>query len=166
MSTDKIEKKIEKEEAKALNRDPITGAPGAHPVGTGLGAAGGGTAGLVAGAAVAGPVGAIAGAAIGAVAGGLAGKSAAEAIDPTAEETYWRTTYITRAYVKPGSSYDDYGPAYRYGWESAAKYPGRNFEDVETDLRQDWDRSRGRSKLDWDRAKPAVKDSWHRIYHQ
>ena len=31
------------------NRDPITGAPGAHPVGTGVGAAGGGAAGAAIG---------------------------------------------------------------------------------------------------------------------
>ncbi|MGZ8901027.1 MAG: glycine zipper family protein, partial [Limisphaerales bacterium] len=39
------------------NRDPITGAPGAHPVGTGVGATGGGAAGAAIGAAVGGPVG-------------------------------------------------------------------------------------------------------------
>ena len=31
--------------ATDANRDPITGTPGAHPVGTGVGAAGGGSAG-------------------------------------------------------------------------------------------------------------------------
>jgi hypothetical protein len=50
------------------NLDPITGAPGAHPVGVGLGAAAGGIAGgIAAGAAVgtvaAGPVGTVVGAA-------------------------------------------------------------------------------------------------------
>ena len=65
------------------NRDPISGALGAHPVGTGVGAAAGG---VVAGAAVGsvvGPVGTAVGAAVGAVAGGLAGKGVAETIDPT-----------------------------------------------------------------------------------
>ena len=57
---------------KDLNRDPITGAPGSHPVGTGLGAAGGGAAGAAIGTAVGGPVGAVVGAAAGAVVGGLA----------------------------------------------------------------------------------------------
>ena len=32
-----------------LNRDPITGTPGAHPLGTGAGAASGGVAGAAAG---------------------------------------------------------------------------------------------------------------------
>ena len=38
------------------NRDPITGAPGSHPVGTAAGATSGGVAGAVVGTAVGGPV--------------------------------------------------------------------------------------------------------------
>ena len=48
------------------NPDPITGEPGAHPVGTGLGAAGGAIAGAAIGT-IGGPVGMAAGAVIGAV---------------------------------------------------------------------------------------------------
>ena len=61
------------------NPDPITGAPGAHPVGVGLGAA--------AGTLAAGPVGTVVGAAVGAVAGGLGGKAVAEHFDPTMQGT-------------------------------------------------------------------------------
>lgn len=67
----------------SANRDPISGAPGAHPVGTGLGAAAGGVAAGAAVGAIAGPVGMAVGAGVGAVAGGLAGKGVAEAVDPT-----------------------------------------------------------------------------------
>jgi len=70
--------------------DPISGAPGAHPVGTGLGAAAGGAATGAAVGAVAGPVGALIGVTVGAVVGGLAGKGIAETIDPSAEAAYWR----------------------------------------------------------------------------
>src|SRR3954469_20482519 len=73
--------------SKDMNPDPITGAPGSHPVGTGVGAAGGGAAGAAIGS-MAGPIGTAVGAVVGAVAGGLAGKGAAEAIDPTAEDAY------------------------------------------------------------------------------
>jgi phage tail tape-measure protein len=65
-----------------MNPDPLTGAPGAHPVGTGLGAVSGAAAGASIGAA-AGPVGAAVGTVVGAVAGALAGKGAAEAVNPT-----------------------------------------------------------------------------------
>ena len=65
-----------------VNPDPLTGAPGAHPVGTGLGAVSGAAAGASIGAA-AGPVGAAVGTVVGALAGALAGKGAAEAVHPT-----------------------------------------------------------------------------------
>ena len=53
-----------------LNRDPITEEPGAHPIGTGVGAASGALAGAAIGALTAGPVGIIAGSMIGGIAGG------------------------------------------------------------------------------------------------
>jgi hypothetical protein len=145
------------------NRDPITGAPGAHPVGTGLGAAAGGMAAGAAVGTVAGPVGTAVGAAVGAVVGGLAGKGIAEQIDPTVEEAYWRNEYVNRPYVAKGSTYDDYGPAYRYGIDNYAKYPGRSFDDVESDMSRDWQRAKGKSSLTWDNAKHAARDSWHRV---
>ena len=60
--------------------DPITGEPGAHPVGVGVGAIGAGLAGAAIGA-IAGPLGALVGAAIGAVAGGIAGHEVAASDD-------------------------------------------------------------------------------------
>ena len=65
-----------------VNPDPLTGAPGAHPVGTGLGAVSGAAAGASIGAA-AGPIGAAVGTVVGALAGAVAGKGAAEAVHPT-----------------------------------------------------------------------------------
>lgn len=145
------------------NRDPITGAPGSHPVGTGLGAATGGIAAGAAVGTVAGPVGTIIGAAVGAIAGGLAGKGVAEMIDPTAEEAYWRENFASRDYVTPGSTYDDYGPAYRYGVDTFSRYPGREFDSMESDLATEWTRAKGNSSLEWERAKYAARDSWDRL---
>src|SRR6185436_10491137 len=119
---------------KSRNPDPITGAPGAHPVGTGLGAAAGGMAAGAAAGAVAGPAGAVAGAAIGAVAGGLVGKGIAEKIDPTAEEAYWRTQYTKEPYYAQGARYEDYHPAYRTAYQHYDAHAGRRFEDVEPTL--------------------------------
>ena len=84
-----------------LNLEPITGAPGAHPVGTGVGAAAGGATGAAVGS-VAGPIGTAVGAVIGAVVGGLAGNSVAETVDPTAEEAYWRASYTREPYYRDG----------------------------------------------------------------
>jgi hypothetical protein len=151
-------------ESERANRDPISGAPGSHPVGTGVGAAGGGAAGAAIGA-VGGPVGAVVGAAVGAIAGGLAGKAVAEKIDPTVEGTYWRDNYLNRPYVETGVLYSEYEPAYRFGWESVAAYPNRDFDEVEPELERDWARRRGTSTLDWARAKQAVRDAWNRVVH-
>ena len=146
------------------NRDPISGAPGSHPVGTGLGAAAGGAAAGAAAGTVAGPVGTLAGAAIGAVLGGLAGKAAAEAVDPTVEDAYWEKQYTQEPYYRSGRSYNDYAPAYRTGYMGRTRYSGKRFEDVEDDLETEYNRSRGNAGLDWDDdAKHAAKAAWHRV---
>lgn len=145
------------------NRDPITGAPGAHPVGTGLGAVAGGAAAGAATGTVAGPVGTVVGAAIGAIVGGLAGKGVAEAIDPTRESAYWSENFSERDYVEQGSSFDDYGPAYGFGVNARGRYPGRDFDDVESEMSSDWATNRGASSLSWERAKLAARDAWNRI---
>lgn len=150
------------------NPDPITGEPGSHPVGTGIGAAGAGAVGAAIGA-VAGPVGALAGAAIGAVVGGLAGHGIAEAIDPTAEEAFWRDEYQRRPYFKEGHTYDDYAPAYRLGTEHRVKQqrnPIRSWENIEGTLGEHWDGVRGDSRLAWDDARPAARDAWHRTHER
>lgn len=144
------------------NRDPITGTPGAHPIGTGVGAAAGGTAGAAIGS-VAGPLGAVVGAAVGAVVGGLGGKAAGEAVNPTVEDAHWRDNYSSEPYVKSDYSYDDYAPAYRTGYENRAKYAGRTFDQAENDLRSDYERTRGNSRLAWEDAKGATRAAWHRV---
>lgn len=151
--------------ATDANRDPLSGAPGAHPVGTGVGAAGGGTAGAAIGAAVGGPVGAAVGLAAGAIAGGLAGKGAAEAVNPTVEDAYWRENYVSQPYYDRSYNYDDYGPAYRTGYEGYSQYgvAGKTYDQSESDLRQNWDRVKGRSRLDWERAKLASRSAWDRV---
>lgn len=148
---------------KDENRDPLSGAHGAHPIGTGLGAAGGGATGAAIGAALGGPVGAIVGAAVGGVAGGLVGKDAAETVNPTSEDGYWRATYSTRPYATAGFTYEEYAPAYRYGWESRSRHFGKRFEDVEHDLEKGWEHAKGNSRLAWSHAKEATRDAWHRV---
>ena len=144
----------------SANRDPITGAPGAHPVGTGVGAAAGGATGAAIGS-VAGPVGTLVGAAVGAIAGGLAGKGVAEMVDPTVEDAYWRDSHVKQPYYSKGREYDAFAPAYRAGYEGRAKYDGRSFDEVETDLENDYKRHNG--KLDWIDVKDATRNAWNRV---
>ena len=151
-----------KENTGDTNPDPITGAPGSHPVGTGVGAAITGAAAGVAGGALGGPVGAVAGAVVGAVAGGYAGKAVEETFDPTAEDAYWRENYHRRPYVDQGGDYETYQPAYQYGWESRHQHVGRRFDEIERDLESGWNRARAQSNLGWDKAKLAARDAWDR----
>ena len=143
------------------NATPSSDGPGDHPVGTGLGAVAGGLAAGAAAGTVAGPVGTVIGAIAGAVMGGMAGNAIAEQIDPVAEDAYWRDNYTSRPYATPGSSYDDYGPAYRYGVDTYRTDPKSAFD--ETRLASGWERAKGTSRLGWDQAKNATRDSWHRV---
>lgn len=145
-----------------LNRDPISGAPGAHPLGTGAGAASGGIAGVAVGTAVGGPIGAVIGAVVGAVAGGLAGKSAAEAVNPTAEETYWRETYIREPYYVKGRPYEYYAPGFRAGWEGRVRNDGRTFEEAEAELKANYNRIKTELDPAWQDVAPAARAAWAR----
>lgn len=170
MSTDQKTQEIKKSQHDA-HRDPLSGTAGSHPVGTGVGAVTGGVIGGVgAGAAigtVAGPIGTLAGAAagavIGGVAGGLAGKAIAEDVDPTVEHGFWRSTYAARPYIKKGSSYEEYAPAYQFGWESRIHYRDRTFEEREPMMAREWPKHQGKSTLSWEHAKHAARESWERV---
>ncbi|KPC49579.1 hypothetical protein [Amantichitinum ursilacus] len=149
--------------------DPITGEDEFHPAGTAGGAVVGGVAGVgvaaAAGAslgAVAGPIGMAAGAAIGAVAGGLIGKAVTEKFDPAAEDTYWREAHAGQPYANPDQPFEYYQSAYRAGYEGAVRYPGENFEDVETHIRRDYESHRGATDLDWPDSRDAARASWDR----
>ncbi len=148
------------------NRDPITGAPGAHPVGTGVGAAGAGAAGAAIGMALGGPVGSAIGAVAGAISGGLAGKAAAEAIDPTREDAYWRENYGRQTWADRTYTYDDYQPAFKTGYEGYGRYArtGKTYDQAESDLQRDFERAKGKSRLGWDQAKSATRAAWHRVH--
>jgi len=155
-------KQADRENGADPNRDPISGAPGAHPFGTGIGAAGGAAAGAALGA-IGGPIGAAVGLVAGAVGGGLAGKAVAENYDPTVEDAYWRTNYSKQSYVTEDSDYAAYQPAYRTGYEGRRQYPGKKYEEVEANLQRDYEQSSGTTGLSWDKAKSATRDAWNRV---
>jgi hypothetical protein len=145
-----------------MNRDPISGAPGSHPLGTGVGATGGAVAGAAIGS-VAGPVGMAVGGAIGAVAGGLGGHAAGEAVNPTAENEYWSKNYATEPYRNSAYDYNDYQPAYQLGYEGRQRYAGKSYNEVEPQLASDWESTKGTSRLAWDDAKHATRAAWHKV---
>ncbi len=157
-------KHMSKESKEDLNADPITGEPGSHPVGTGVGGVGGAAAGAAIGT-MAGPLGTLIGGAIGAVVGGGAGHAAAEAIDPTREEAYWRAEHANTSYYQQGHDFDrDLHPAYAVGYANRARYPAdARFEDHENDLKRSWEEVKGDSRLAWDEARHASRDAWNRV---
>ncbi len=160
--TEVITKKVVANEGD-VNRDPISGTTGAHPLGTGAGAASGGVAGAAVGLVMGGPIGGMIGAAVGAVTGGLAGKSAAEAVNPTAEEIFWKETYIREPYYAAGKPYDYYAPAFRTGWEGRVRHDGRSFEEAEPELKAAYELAKSELGAGWQDVRPAARAAWNRV---
>jgi hypothetical protein len=173
------ERQVVENESFDRNLDPLTGAPGSHPVGTSLGAVGGMTAGILVGS-VAGPIGTAVGGVVGTVVGGLAGKGIGEAVNPTAEEVlfgeliaqqatspddpntyelYWQRAFITEPYYDSDLCYDDYAPAYRAGTVDRLNH-NRSWDDAESILETLWNRHKGTSRLSWSEARQAMQAAW------
>jgi hypothetical protein len=150
------------------NRDPLSGEPGSHPVGTGIGATALGVAGAVVGGILGGPPGAAVGTVVGPLVGGLAGKGVAESINPTAEDAYWRENYASRPYAEQGRAYEHYQPAYRLGYEAYGRHAdsGRTYEQVEPELRTEYETNYGASGLPWERAQHATRDAWGKLHQE
>ncbi|QDV67987.1 hypothetical protein Poly24_16930 [Rosistilla carotiformis] len=157
------DKKTKATREELRNEDPITGAAGSHPVGTGVGAAIGGAAAGAAAGAAGGPVGAVAGAIVGGVAGGYAGKAVAENVDPTVEAAYWESEYRNRPYVKEAYEYNHYQPAYRAGWEAYESEGTEDFATREAIARQRWENEGGAAHMSWEEARPAAEDAYTRV---
>ncbi len=78
------------------------------------------------------------------------------------EDSYWRSNYQNRPYAG-SNDYDYYRPGYRYGYESANRYEGRTWNDVESDLSSSWDVYEHRGRSTWAQVKDAVRDAWDRV---
>ncbi len=74
----------------------------------------------------------------------------------------FRRDYESR-YADSGEPYETMQPAYEYGYSAAsdARYKGRNWSDVEEDLRTDYMRKNPNSA--WDRMKGAVRYGWEKV---
>ena len=78
-------------------------------------------------------------------------------MNPAAEDTYWRDSYTKAPYYSSQYTYDDYGPAYKLGYNSRGRYVGQSFDSVENDLANDWNSVKGSSRLTWNEAKAASR---------
>ena len=133
-----------------------------HGLGKGTGAAAGAVTGGAIGSA-AGPVGTVAGAVVGGVAGYAAGGAIAESVNPNEYDTHFQDSYASTPYYSNRYTWNDYQPAYQYGYNTYGQYKGQRFEDIEPQLERDWDSARGQSTMAWNEAKGAVRDGWDYI---
>lgn len=79
-----------------------------------------------------------------------------------ADDDYYRRDWASR--YGGADSFEDYQPAYSYGAEMARnpQYRDRNWNDVEADLRDTWER-RHPDHPNWDRFKAAIRHGWDRM---
>jgi len=66
-------------------------------------------------------------------------------------------------FASTGESYESYQPAYDYGYRCASdpRYRGRNWSDVESDLRTNYTSTNPNSS--WERMKGAVRYGWEKV---
>jgi hypothetical protein len=78
------------------------------------------------------------------------------------DEAYFRGHWSSY-YAGEGGIYDDYAPAYSYGSTMARSelYRGRQWNDVEHNLRSDWQARHPGSA--WEKVKAAIRHGWERI---
>lgn len=84
-----------------------------------------------------------------------------EEIEPEIEQGYER--HFGTMYGETGRDYEYYQPAYRYGYalRSSGRYSNFQWNDVEPELRRDWERRNPDSA--WDDIKDAVREGWNSI---
>lgn len=70
---------------------------------------------------------------------------------------------FTSTYGSTGGKFETYAPAYQYGYDMAndPRYRGRNFSEIESDLRSDYGRRYPNST--WDKMKDAVRYGWDKV---
>jgi uncharacterized protein (TIGR02271 family) len=78
-------------------------------------------------------------------------------------DTDYRQHFQTNYGSTGGASYDTYAPAYQYGSRMASdeRYRGRNWSDVESTLRSDYERSNSGST--WEQMKDSVRYGWEKV---
>jgi uncharacterized protein (TIGR02271 family) len=79
------------------------------------------------------------------------------------DDTDFRNDFQTRYSSTPGASYETYSPAYRYGYEAASdpRYKGKDFSEIESDLRSDYGRRYPNST--WEKMKDSIRYGWDKV---
>jgi len=71
--------------------------------------------------------------------------------------------HFDQMYANRGYTYNDYVPAYRYGYDLATneRYSGRDWSEFEIDARRDWEQRHPDSA--WDDFKDAIRHAWDQV---
>jgi uncharacterized protein (TIGR02271 family) len=72
-------------------------------------------------------------------------------------------SHYTSHYGSGGDTYQTYEPAYRYGYDMASdpRYRGKDYSQVESNLRSDYERQYPNST--WEKIKDAVRHGWDKV---
>lgn len=79
------------------------------------------------------------------------------------ERTHWKQQFEKEPYYESGNTFADYDPAYRVGAEGRSRYAGQQFDQIEPDLKREWEKSKGVARISWDKAKLAARAAWDRV---
>lgn len=79
------------------------------------------------------------------------------------ERSYWQTQLAKEPYYESGQQFSDFESAYQVGAEGRGRYADQKFEQAEPNLRNEWEASKGSTKVGWEKAKHAVRAAWNRV---
>ncbi|MEO7578940.1 MAG: YsnF/AvaK domain-containing protein [Massilia sp.] len=85
-----------------------------------------------------------------------------DATGNVSDDSYYRSHWNSN-FASQGGSYDEFAPAYSYGSSIAVTdpYRGRQWNDVESNIRTDWETRNPGSA--WDKFKAAIRHGWERV---
>lgn len=79
------------------------------------------------------------------------------------DRAYWKNQLANEPYYESGQQFSDFESAYQIGTEGRGRYGEQSFEQAEPNLRNEWEESKGPTKVGWDKAKHAVRAAWNRV---
>src|SRR5205807_9819719 len=95
-------------------------------------------------------------------AGGKSDQGDSGGVDPEKEAAYWREQHAKQPYAK-NYSYEEFEHAYRTGYDTFFKYPGKTFDEVEESVAADYEEAKPGSALLWDKVSPAAMAVFGRL---
>lgn len=85
------------------------------------------------------------------------------------DRSFFQKDFATQSKSRKGGTtwqrFEEAEPYYRYGYDAAydERYRGRKFEDVEADLRRDYERQYGTTGDPWERLRREVREGFNRL---